>query len=50
VETVAESGNCLFGMFCPLVAFEIIRNNMRVSINTRELCIMYTARKWNVRI
>jgi hypothetical protein len=45
VETAAENEDCLFGIFCQLVVV-IIQNNMRVRINTRELCVLYTARKW----
>jgi hypothetical protein len=35
VETVARDGNCLFLMFAPCVAFETVKVNVRLRINTK---------------
>jgi hypothetical protein len=35
-ETAAVDGNYLFRKFCPFFEFEIVENNVRLRINTRE--------------
>jgi hypothetical protein len=48
VETVLRGANCLFLIFCPFVASDIIQNNVQKCIDKGDIA-NYVAKKWSIR-